>query len=284
MFPTETVYVTSKGKQTTFSEVGVFEIPAGHTMSQKKLSMLSNLRKLITILDYITVWIIKEHQIIMLLVFTIKNKKPILNPTKDDIKDIRYVATSERYSLGMQDGLSSIKLGIPGTGVGKALVTPVQELTGLKDDPDVDLIMHPDLFPKVLSTALLQVLSPVGEKQSIIEAKVAIAESTLSWNKDTELKPIDMVTITNGRTNADGALSVGKFTFGFKGDDFYYDSTNVAKIAQLKSTAYARDYNTTNAARVYNFLRLSSLLKYIDDSDWESSSFKTKSEFLKELY
>ena len=284
--PVESIAVTSRGGKTNISQLATFEIPKAYNVQK------------ILLQDYKHDNIIKEPRIHtgdstlnfsgkVAGMFDAKGKyispdEAIKNPSS-----VRYVTMSSIIPLNYHDGVSTLKVAITGSGMGKGLLTSDFESLGIQDldSEDYDLIMHPDMFNQIKYQASSGVLNnlTIDDNNTVSDVPISVVENTLQWSKNKKLAPRDLVTITNGRTAAEGMLAVGTSAYHVTEDGhFVYDTTNVAKIAELQRNAFSPDYNNTNAASLYNFLRLSSLISFIPEDKW-SYPF-SKEDFLRSQY
>lgn len=273
--PDDTILITDRGQKITTSNVEAYRLPSGYKVTKDIINAYKSGDNVLTtaIHNGIKPEATSPYKIILL---ADKNGKPLDRTGAIDINDVAIVVTSERNSIANTDnGLSTTKLAIPGSGMGKGMATAALESYGLnpKDYEDCDIVINPSMLKATKYNPATGVLKADTFKSldGILEIPFTVVENTSNWSKNLKDKHTDAVTITNGIGTSEGMLRLGKYTFEVKDGELIFNTKGIADLAKLQEQSNAKDYNTTNAARVYMFLKLNSVVNYIPDSEWRET-------------
>lgn len=279
----DTIYATKQGRSNvTISTVETFTIPVGQKLTEEAYRAYKNKKPFYEGRIHTGVSPLsssKDSKQSTDGCYILGLLDEYKNPT-EDINKARYIATAQRQSLA-DTGMGSLKMSIPGTGMSKGmLLTNEQVLQELGiNDEGYDFVIHPDMLnntkynPAAGTLAGKDLTYESYTQGNIIELPLTIAQNTVSWRKHVKITPSDSITITNGRVSAEGMLRVGAFSFAQDSDgDFKFNTKEVSRLAALQRGYYSKDYNTTNAARVYMFMKLATVVGEIPD--WKETYTK----------
>lgn len=271
--PADTILITKAGSKITTSNVASYKLPSGYKVTKEVINAYKTGDKMLTTAMHngIKPEASAPYHIVLLVD---KNGKPLDKNGTINPNDVAMIVTSERRSIADTDnGLSTTKLAIPGSGMGKGMSTAALESYGLdpKEYENCDIVMHPSMLKNTKYNPATGVLKPDTFIDGTLQIPLTVVESTHNWSKDLKDKHTDAVTITNGIGTSEGMLRLGKYTFEVKDGELIFSNKEIADLARLQEQANAKDYNTTNAARAYMFLKLNSVVNYIPDSEWKEA-------------
>lgn len=273
--PSDTIVITNRGSKIRTSNVASYKLPEGYKVTKEVINAYKTGDSMLTtaIHNGIKPEASSPYKIILLMD---KDGKALDKNDTIDINKVAMVVTSERRSIADTDnGLSTTKLAIPGSGMGKGMATSSLESYGLNPDDytDCDLVINPNMLKATKYNPTTGIINKNTFKNpdGTLQIPFTVVESTHSWSKDLKDKHTDAVTITNGIGTSEGMLRLGKYTFEVKDGELIFSTKEMADLAKLQEKAHAKDYNTTNAARVYMFLKLNSVVDYIPDNVWKEA-------------